>query len=128
MLPKFTKPMYRPLIVIIVILLIVLFRILIFDQSSTITFHSNLNTSRPFNLALNTTANSTLPILCILVRIYWAQLSYFPLLALGLYHNGLHNIRIYVTNTDNRTDIDQLKQTIAFVNRLVLHDDFVRFL
>jgi hypothetical protein len=77
---------------------------------------------------LNTSADPTLPTLCIITRIYWAQISYFPVLAFGLYHSGLHNIRIYVTNTDNRTDIRKLEQTIKFINELVLRQDFVTLL
>jgi hypothetical protein len=87
-----------------------------------------VNNSKSFNLALNTTSHSTLPTLCIVTRIYWAQIPYFPVLALGLYHTGLNNIRIYVINTDKQTDIQQLKQTIKFINDLVLRQDFVTFL
>ena len=90
--------------------------------------NSNGSHSKSFNLALNTTSDPTLPTLCIVTRIYWAQISYFPVLAFGLYHSGLHNIRIYVINTDNRTDIRQLEQTIKFINELVLRKDFVTFL
>jgi hypothetical protein len=90
--------------------------------------NSNGIHSKSFNLALNTTADPTLPTLCIITRIYSAQISYFPVLAIGLYHSGLHNIRIYVTNTDNRTDIRQLEQTIKFINELVLRQDFVTLL
>ena len=50
------------------------------------------------------------------------------MLTYTFYHNGLHNIHIYVVNTDNQTDIHQLKQTINFINRLVLNEHLVRFL
>jgi len=87
-----------------------------------------VSNSKSFTLALNISSDPTLPILCIVTRIYGAQISYFPVLALGLYHTGLQNIRIYVINTDNRTDISQLKQTIKFINELILRQDFVTLL
>jgi hypothetical protein len=87
-----------------------------------------VNKPKSFNLALNTTFDPTLPTLCIVTRIYWAQIPYFPVLALALYHTGLGNIRIYVVNTDYRTDIPELEQTIKFINDIVLHKDFVTFL
>jgi len=84
--------------------------------------------SIPFNLALNIAPDSSLPTLCIVTRIYGAQLTYFPILALSLYHNGPHNIRIYVVNTDIRTNLEQLNETIDFINQLVRRNDFVSLL
>ncbi|CAF1325672.1 unnamed protein product [Adineta steineri] len=85
--------------------------------------HSNL-----FNYSYNYNVNSSTPTLCIITRIYGPQVSYFPVLALALLHTGLDNIRIYVTNTDSRTDIQQLKQTINFLNKLVSRRDYITFL
>jgi hypothetical protein len=76
-------------------------------------------------LALDTTLDRSLPTLCVVTRIYYAQISYLPVFALALYHTHPHNIRIYVVNTDNRTDLPQLEQTIQFINQLVLRTDFV---
>lgn len=50
------------------------------------------------------------------------------MLALGLYLNGLHNIRIYVINTDRKTDLQQLKQTIHWINSLVHQNDYITLL
>jgi len=97
-------------------------------QKSCNYLNNNITSSKSFNIALSTTVDSTLPILCMVTRIYWAQLTYFPLFALALYHNGLHNIRIYTINTDNQTNIEQLKQTINFINDLVLQQNFVLLL
>jgi hypothetical protein len=79
-------------------------------------------------MALNTSLDPASPTLCIVTRIYWAQIPYFPISALALYHTGFDNIRIYVINTDKKTDIQQLKQTINFINDLVLRQEFVTFL
>jgi hypothetical protein len=76
-------------------------------------------------LALDTTPDRSLPTLCVVTRIYHAQIPYFPILALALYHTNFHNIRIYVVNTDSRTDLAQLQQKIQFINQLVLRTDFV---
>jgi hypothetical protein len=70
-------------------------------------------------------SNRTVPTLCVVTRIYYAQISYFPVFALALYHNNFHNIRIYLINTDIRTDLAQLEQTIQFINQLVLRNDFI---
>jgi hypothetical protein len=56
---------------------------------------------------------------------YFAQISYYPVFALVLYHINLYNIRIYVINTDTRTNLQQLKKTIQFINQVVLRTDFV---
>ena len=72
-----------------------------------------------------TTSITSLPSLCVITRIYSEQLAYFPVFALSLYHTGLHNIQIYVVNTDKRTDMKQLEQVIQFVNNLVFQKDFV---
>jgi hypothetical protein len=79
-------------------------------------------------MALNTSYDHTIPTLCMVIRIYSAQILYFPVLALGLYHNGLHNIRIYLINTDSRTNIQQLEQTVKFINELILRKDFITLL
>jgi len=84
--------------------------------------------SKSFSMALNISYNHTLPTLCMVIRIYSAQILYFPVLALGLYHNGLHNIRIYLINTDSRTNIQQLEQTVKFINELILRQDFITLL
>jgi hypothetical protein len=81
--------------------------------------------SKLHNFALNTTTDPTLPTLCVVTRIYWAQLQYFSVFALALYHTGLHNVRIYLINTDNQTNIQQLEETVQFINQLVLRKDFV---
>ncbi|CAF1016718.1 unnamed protein product [Adineta steineri] len=81
-----------------------------------------------FHYSYNYNINSSTPILCIITRIYEPQVSYFPVFALALLHTGLDNIRIYVTNTDRRTDIRQLKQTISFLNKFVLRKDYITFL
>ncbi len=80
---------------------------------------------KSFSMALNTSYDHTIPTLCMVTRIYSAQILYFPVLALGLYHNGLHNIRIYLINTDSRTNIQQLEQTVKFINELILRQDFI---
>lgn len=67
--------------------------------------NNNVISSKSFNLTLNTTSDSTAPTHCIITRIYPAQITYFPVLALALYHNDVHNIRIYTVNTDSRTNI-----------------------
>ncbi len=87
--------------------------------------NTTISNGKSLNLALDTAPDRTLPILCVVARIYYAQISYFPVFALALYHTNLHNIRIFLINTDNRTDVSQLKQTIQFINQLVLRTDFV---
>jgi hypothetical protein len=108
---------------------VILFHFESFVPDGLFKFLNNtVNNSKLFNIALKTSPDPTLPTLCIVTRIYWEQISYFPVLALGLYHSGLHNIRIYVINTDKKTDVRQLGQTIQFINELVLREDFVTFL
>jgi hypothetical protein len=48
-----------------------------------------------------------------------------PVLALSLYHAGLENDRIFIINTDNRTDIQLLSQTISYINNLVSRMNYV---
>ncbi|CAF1496539.1 unnamed protein product, partial [Adineta steineri] len=91
-------------------------------------FNDRDSHSNSFNYSYNYNVNSSTPTLCIITRIYGPQVSYFPVLALALLHTGLDNIRIYVTNTDSRTDIRQLKQTINFLNKLVSRRDYITFL
>jgi hypothetical protein len=98
------------------------------EYKSTKVFNTVLKSSNPFRYTYNYSFNSSAPALCIITRIYGSQISYFPILALAFLHTGLDNIRIYVINTDNRTDIQQLKQTIQFINDLVFRMDYVTFL
>jgi hypothetical protein len=56
---------------------------------------------------------------------YFAQISYYPVFTLALYHINLYNIRIYVINTGTRTNLQQLEKTIQFINQVVLRTDFV---
>jgi hypothetical protein len=81
----------------------------------------------PIDLAFWNTSSydRPLPTLCVVARIYYAQIPYFPVFALALYHTNLHNIRIYLVNTDIQTDLQELNQTIQFINQLVLRNDFV---
>jgi hypothetical protein len=82
---------------------------------------------KPFDLSFWTTSSSdlTVPTLCVVTRIYYAQISYFPVFALALYHIHLQNIRIYLVNTDIQTDLRQLNQTIQFINQFILRNDFI---
>lgn len=94
------------------------------DRSDTI-----VSTMKRLLLApSNDTSRASLPTLCVVARIYWKQLAYFPVFALSLYHAGFHNIRIYLVNTDNRTNIKELEQVIQFVNDLVSQKDFLTLL
>lgn len=126
MLKNIPKPFKRILFVIFTILL------LYFGNSTVhkvVGFLNNvINNANTFNLALNISFNSTLPTLCVVTRIYQSQISYLPVLAFALYHTGLGNIRIYLINTDNRTDIHRVHQTIQFINDLILRKDFVTYL
>ena len=72
--------------------------------------------------------DSTLPTRCVMARIYRVQISYFPILALGVYHSESHNIRIDVINTDNQTTMNHLTQTIRLINGLIRRPDFVMLL
>ncbi|CAF1505171.1 unnamed protein product, partial [Adineta ricciae] len=66
--------------------------------------------------------------LCVITRVYGPQVEYLPVLALGLRYAGLQNIRMFVVNTDNRTDIGQLAATIEIINKLVRHSNYIRLL
>ena len=68
--------------------------------------------------------NSSSRTFCVLTRVHGPQIGYFPLFALSLYHSGLENIRIYVINTDNRTDMQLLSKRINYVNELVSQSSF----
>jgi hypothetical protein len=92
------------------------------------TFNDTEDKSQPFHYPDNYSSNSTTPRLCVITRIYGPQIEYFPVLALALRHTGLDNIRIYLTNTDKRTNILQLKQRIKFINEFVNSRDYVTFL
>ncbi len=102
-----------------------------FHTTTSYEFFRSINHTvrnvKPIDLAFWTTSSfdRSLPTLCVVTRIYYAQIPYFPVFALALYHTNLHNIRIYLVNTGNRTNIQQLEQTIQFINQLVLRTDFV---
>jgi hypothetical protein len=98
------------------------------QYKSAKVFNTALKGSNPFRYSYNYSFNSSAPALCVIIRTYGPKISYFPILALAFLHTGLDNIRIYVINTDNRTDIQQLKQTIQFINDLVFRMDYVTFL
>ncbi|UJR32545.1 hypothetical protein I4U23_020007 [Adineta vaga] len=76
----------------------------------------------------NHSVNTATPRLCVITRIYGPQVQYLPIFALSLYQSGLENDRIFVINTDNRTDIQLLNQTIRFINELVARSNYVTFL
>ena len=105
------------------------FRIPTFYKSIQCT-NKNVTNAKSLNLGFWTKFNydPSLPTLCVVTRIYYAQISYFPVFALALYHSHLHNIRIYLVSTDNRTNIEQLEQAIQFTNQLVSRNDFVSLL
>ena len=96
-------------------------------KSSCISNIGTNNLQSPI-LPRDTIPNVTLPTLCVVARTYWAQLSYLPVFALSLYYSGQRNIQIYVVNTDNRTDIQQLQQVVQLVNNFVSEKDFVIYL
>ncbi len=110
-------------------LCIILFRFHIYTSYKFV--QSNNHTARNVNTIdlpfwTMSSPDRTVPTLCVVTRIYYAQIPYFPVFALALYHTNFHNIRIYLVNTDNRTDdLPQLNRTIQFINQLVLRTDFV---
>lgn len=112
------------------LLLIIIICVILLNITNPRPPHTSSTSSTLFNKTINNTKsfNLTLPSLCIITRIYWAQISYFPVFALALYYNDLDNIRIYVVNTDKQTNIQQLKQTIQFINELILHPNFITLL
>ncbi|CAF1255543.1 unnamed protein product [Adineta steineri] len=91
-------------------------------------FNNTNDWSNLFHYSYNYNVSSSTPTLCIITRIYGPQISYFPIFALAFLHTGLDNIRIYVVNTDRRTDIRQLKQTINFLNKFVSRRDYITLL
>jgi hypothetical protein len=89
---------------------------------------SNENTCYSLNRlpsVFNYSINSATPRLCIVIRVYGQQIGYLSVLALSLYHSGLENDRIFIINTDNRTDIQLLIQTISYINNFVSRMDYV---
>ena len=96
-------------------------------KSSCISKIDTTNLQSPILLP-NTVQRATPPTLCVIARTYWAQLSYLPVFALSLYYSGQRNIQIYVVNTDNRTDTQQLQQVVQLVNNFVSEKDFVIYL
>ena len=89
-----------------------------FFQCKTTSFHSPIHRR----------SKVSSPSLCVLTRVYGPQIEYFPVFALSLRHGGFDDIRIYVANTDARTDLQHLLRTIHFINDLLLDKDFVTLL
>ena len=79
---------------------------------------------KQFQIPVDRELNSSSRTFCVLTRVYGPKIGYFPLFALSLYHSGLKNIRIYVVNTDNRTDMQLLRKRISYVNELVSRSNF----
>lgn len=67
------------------------------------------------------------PRLCVIVRTYEDQIEYFTALAFTLRNSGFKNIRVYVINTDTRTNITRLRETLNFINTHT-GEDFVEFI
>lgn len=85
----------------------------------TTQYHSRLNQ--------NSSPESS-PKLCVLTRIYGAQVEYFPAFVLSLRHSGLDDVRIYVINTDSRTNIQLLERAIKSVNAFVSQRNYITLL
>lgn len=81
-----------------------------------------------FHISTEHLRNSSSPSLCVLTRIYDRQIDYFPVFALSLRFNALNNLRLYVINTDSRTNLFHLRRTINFINILVQDMNYVTFL
>ena len=63
-----------------------------------------------------------------MTRVYGPQIQYISVFALSLRYSGLDNIRIYVVNTDKRTDIQLFNSTIDFINNFVFQKDYITLL
>lgn len=81
--------------------------------------------STKFHRMFATRSNSSSPSLCVVTRIYGGQIEYFPVFAFALYQSGFDNIRLYLVNTDNRTDMQLLHTKINYINQLVFRKDYI---
>ena len=91
--------------------------------------HNQPPSSTSFHILTNQHQfTSSSPSLCVITRIHGPQIPYFPLFALALHLSGLDRLRIYVVNTDSRTNLVHLRQTIDFINNLVQVEHFVALL
>lgn len=90
------------------------------DKIQNINFN---NTTRKIEISNTNSVN-----VCMLVRVYGPQISYLPVLALGVFHAGFDNIQIYIINTDNRTDVQRLLHTIDLINKIIRRPDYATFL
>ena len=106
------------LVIITLLLFIFYFNFLEFFQCKTTTIHR----------AIYRRSKVISPSLCVLTRIYGPQIEYFPVFALSLRHGGFDDIRIYVVNTDARTDVQHLLRAIHSINDLVPGKDFITLL
>lgn len=80
---------------------------------------SNKLQSQNENLAPNASIS-----LCVLVRVYYRQISYLPVFALALSQSGFPNIRLYIINTGKNTDSQLLLDTINLINSIVRRADY----
>ncbi|CAF1375991.1 unnamed protein product, partial [Adineta steineri] len=62
--------------------------------------------------------------ICFIARVYDQTIGYLLVLALGLHHTGLDNIHILILNTDRRTNMKRLMETIKLINELALRSDY----
>jgi hypothetical protein len=95
-----------------------------FTQSFKYRNHSFL-LSKQFRFQFNHNLSSSSSGLCVITRVHGPNIGYLPVLAFALRHSILGNVRMYVINTDNRTDIHLLAQAIRFINEVVHSMDYV---
>lgn len=72
--------------------------------------------------------NISVPTLCVIVRVYDRQLQDLPVLALSLYRSGIQPIRLFIVNTDIRTNLETLNQTIFHIQQFTGNHEFITWL